>query len=142
MRYYKGLFTRKGIYYPTKYLLWLQDQALSLHFAIVERLRPSRTALTYSPTWISAMDAHELAECLEVPLVLCTISKLARKDPPAFESRSGGRNRLYVRLDSFVEYLWHKRRQPEPETEGATDEEAAQAIEDADQEKRGKRDLG
>jgi hypothetical protein len=109
-----------------RYLLWAKKKAKSVHRAIIERLRPPRSALEIVPTWIAAVEAQELAEDFKVPLSLSNISKLARKRPPLFDALTV-RNRLYIRLDSFVKFLWERRKRAR--TGGATDEEAAEAIE-------------
>jgi hypothetical protein len=109
-----------------RYLRWAEKDVKSVHRAIIERLRPPRSALEIVPTWIPAAKAEKLAEDFKVPLSLSNISKLARKQPPLFDARTR-RNRLYIRLDSFVKFLWERRERTR--TGGATDEEAAEAIE-------------
>ncbi len=117
-----------------KYPLWAKEITMALHGAILVRLNPSPSALVVVPTWISASAAQALAEDFQVPLTLSYLSRLARKRPPVFDSRTYRGNKLFIRLDTFVKFLWAKR--SERRTDGATDEEAGKNIKAANEAKR------
>src|SRR5262249_35677801 len=110
-----------------------KDKVLALHVAIIERLSPSPSALDLTPTWIKGKQAQELTEDFKVPFTLSYISRLARNQPPHFDARFLGGNRLYIRLDSFVKFLWKRRMEQTPSE--ATEEEADQEIQRIKEEK-------
>jgi hypothetical protein len=118
------------------YSLFAKVSAIHLHQVIIQRLAPPAPDPRTEETWISAMQAHALSEDFGDPLSLQSLSKQARTKPPAFIARSL-HNHLWIRLDSFVKYLWTRRQQPEPE--GVNDAEAHKRIKRATRRKRKER---
>jgi len=82
---------------------WIQTRAL---------LKQELLASGKPPSWISATKATRLSEKLDLPLTLPAITKLAQKNPPAFQSRSVRGNRREVDIGSFVAYLLSQKNLP------------------------------
>lgn len=129
MRVHAAFWTGQRFYYPSRYCLWLKDQALSLHRAIINRLGP-HTALTVSPHWITARDAIEFAMKFDIYLSYPQLNKHAERQ--LFDSRSQG-NKRYVRLDSFVSYLWA--RMPSLHADSSAEEQLTKRIDQAKSQK-------
>lgn len=125
---------RAHAYLP--YFFWAKDQAHFLHRLLIRRLRPDISPLDDNPTWIPAMKAYELATDFNVPISLSHLSKLARKQPKLFESRRVGLNKLFIRLDSFVKFLWNKRAQQQESEPTKEDASEYQRIHDTKKKQR------
>jgi hypothetical protein len=124
-----GFLTSSGVFYPDRYHLWVNDQALSLHFEIVERLRPCQQ-LSCSSKWITATAAAETAEkCFGLGLTLSQLSKTARKHRPPFRSQPQGHNKLLIELGSFLVYLWELRQRKDEEVPANPSEEDRKEVE-------------
>jgi hypothetical protein len=117
----------------------VQTVASKLHRKILERLGCCPWELDVDAIWITATKAVDLSEGFKVHLSLSNLSKLARKKPPLFitrfeDKRTKDKRIKDIHLDSFFMFLRGKRYQPWKD--GATNEEAAEAIEHAREQKR------
>ena len=113
------------------YTLWARGQAADTHELVVRRLSApdARDAL-----WVSAAEAIEIAKArFGLALSPSAMSKLAAGG--VFRSRQVGGNRRDVEVGDFLRHVFRQAETRGEPADGVSDEEAAERVEAAKQEK-------